>query len=212
MAIRLGTEKKWQVYLVAVLFAFILGFGGWEAYQQFAPAPTRVVRPMVQQAAAVRGGVRAPGVAATTGSGSGKEAQKLSDSDLDPTLHPEKLASTESIEYSGTGRNIFSADSAPVIETPAAPARGPDEASVDTQPAPVPAVPHPPAIELKYFGYTQSHDKKLQAFFVHGDDIFLAHPGEIVDRRYKVETIQPTSVQVTDLSYNDTQTLTISPN
>jgi len=31
MAIPLGTEKKGQVVLVAVLFVFILGFGGWSS-------------------------------------------------------------------------------------------------------------------------------------------------------------------------------------
>ena len=30
MALRLGTEKKGQVALVVVLFAFILGYGGWQ--------------------------------------------------------------------------------------------------------------------------------------------------------------------------------------
>lgn len=211
MAMPLGAEKKWQVYLVAVLFAFILGFGGWQVYNQFlAPAPTPVVRPMVQQAATVRGGTTRPGTGATA-SGAGKDAQKLSNAGLDPTLHLERLAASEAIAYSGTGRNIFSAESAPVIEKPVAPARDNDLAKVDL-PAPPPEKPKPPAIDLKYFGYTQSPDKQLQAFFVHGDDIFLAHPGEIVDRRYKVETIQPTSVQITDMNYNDTQTLTLTPN
>jgi hypothetical protein len=209
MAIPLGTEKKGQVVLVAVLFAFILGFGGWELYGFFATpsAPTRPVPAATAAPAAGSTAAAAGGTAATAGG----EAQKLSGANLDPTLHLERLAQSENVEYAGMGRNIFSADSAPVqIETPIKSARAAAAAAPQVQLPPGP--PKPPAIDLKYFGYTRAPDKSLQAFFVQGDEIFMAVIGQVVDHRYKVTMIQPSGVQVTDLSYNNTQTLPLMSN
>ena len=206
MALKLGTENKKQVYFASALFAVVLGLGGYELYGTFStPAP----RPIpVQPAPGTR---PAAGTAQTSVSlASGGEAQKLTNDGLDPTLHLDRLAQSEEVEYEGTGRNIFSADSTPLhIETPLQSAR--IQPAIFTPPPP-PGPPKAPPIDLKYFGFTQASDKSLKAFFVHGDDVFMAKTGEIVNHRYKVGTIGPTTVQVTDLSYNNHQTLTMQPN
>lgn len=212
MALRTGAENKRQVYMVIGLFTFIVIFGGWQIYGMFAKpsAPVNPVvgapRPAATQPAAA--GSRAS--LGTTSALSGQEAQKLSNAGIDPALHLKKLAQSESVEYAGTGRNIFSAESAPVkIEAPAKSAR--EEEAVNLPP-PAPVRPKPPAIDLKYFGYTQGQDRSLQAFFVHGDDVFQAKAGQIVDHRYRVGTISAVSVQITDLGYNNTQTLQLQVN
>jgi hypothetical protein len=211
MALRLGTENKRQVYLVIALFAAIAVIGGYELYGTFA-GPSLPSTP-IPAPPALSSNRSAAGVSSAPNSqnAQGADAQKLTNAGLDPTLHLDTLAQTEDVVYAGTGRNIFSAESAPVhIDAPAAGSR-------PNQPGGVAAVvpsgpPAPPPIDLKYFGYSQGGDKSLVAFFVHGDDIFVAKSGEIVDHRYKIGAILPVSVEVTDLGYNNTQTLPMVSN
>jgi hypothetical protein len=217
MALPLGTENKKQVYIAAALFAVILPIAAWEIYGMVA-TPSRPVRPataavaQVQHAAAITDPDAAAPVSTGSPATAGPAAQRLNDSDLDPSLHFDKLAESEQVEYAGTGRNIFSAESVPVKpETPIAPAR-PGEPNVTSGPSAPPPPPKAPPIDLKYFGYTQTKDKALKAFFVRGDDVFMANTGEIIDHRYKVGTIMPGSAQVTDLPYDNTQTLPLVAN
>ncbi|MGA3263969.1 MAG: hypothetical protein ABSC47_07980 [Terracidiphilus sp.] len=214
MALRLGTENKRQVYIVAALFAVILVIGGWELFG-FSGGSSTPPRPIpAQPAPAGTKAHAAAGTAPADQNPQGAEAEKLTNAGLDPTVHFDKLAGSEEVEYAGTGRNIFSAESAPMqIENPV---KGPRESQPAANAAPAaPAAyvpPQPPAIDLKYFGYTQAGDKTLKAFFTHGEDVFMARSGEIVDHRYKVGAILPASVEVTDLGYNNTQKLPLQAN
>ena len=112
---------------------------------------------------------------------------------------------TEKLVYSGSGRNIFSPTSVPVaIPKPIAPVRPKVVAPVYTPP---PGPPPPPPIDLKFFGTETMTNGKRQAFLLHGQDVFLATDGDIVQRRYRVITVSANSILVEDLNYNNRQTL-----
>ncbi|HEY9127919.1 MAG TPA: hypothetical protein VIM62_12365, partial [Acidobacteriaceae bacterium] len=152
--------------------------------------------PVAQQAPAVKR------------SGSSNVAKNLgsTSAQLDPTLHMGPMLAAERVSYNGNGRNIFSANSAPVeIPRPVASARP------RTAPAPVITAPlgppPPPPIELKFFGTARSSDGRLQAFLLHGQDVFLAKDGDIVQRRYQIITVAANSVVVEDKANNNRQTL-----
>ncbi|HWE86646.1 MAG TPA: hypothetical protein VG267_17010 [Terracidiphilus sp.] len=212
---KIGAEDKKKVIALVIMLIVILPAGVWELHDVFSsqsqppravPAVTSLRTPETRPGAAPASGTASAPAASTTAA---PEAQRVGGIVTDPTLHLAKLAQSEDVEYEGTGRNIFSAESSPVhIEQPLAQARNTPQIIVP-QPPPVPQAP---AIDLKYFGYNQGHDKSMRAFLVHGDDIFMARQGEVIDHRYKVGNISVGSIQVTDLAYNNTQTLPLSPN
>jgi hypothetical protein len=202
MKMKTGTDDRKKVIILVVLLVIAVPFGAWELWGLLASpkAPS----------SATNAAAGAPVAAVAAVEANGPEAVKLNADSVDPTLHLEKLAQSEDEDYRGTGRNIFSADSIPLkIEKEIAPARPIGPTTTVYIPPPTPQAP---AIDLKYFGYSQDSAKSIKAFLVHGEDIFMAKSGEIIDHRYKVGSISPGSVQVTDLSYNNTQTLPISAN
>ena len=207
MALQLGFENKRQVKQLAALLGLIALIGGYEVYSALS-APSTPVRTAPPPAAPVVAHAPKPSPDEPS---MGPQAQKLNNAGIDPRLHFDILAQSELVEVSGSGRNIFSADTAPAvrIEQPVKSAR--PSAAAAVVPSGPPEPPKPPAIDLKYFGYKMSRDKTLQAFFVHGEDIFVAKPGDIINRRYQIGAVRPSSVEVTDLAYKNTQNITLSP-
>jgi hypothetical protein len=210
MAIKLGAEDKKKVYLASALGVVMLGVAVWFVNTVvLTPTPAAPV-PAAQSTASAPA---APAVARVGRSSGGHEAEKPASTanNLDPTLHPELMAAAESLKYTGNGRNIFSLNSAP-IAIPAAEKSARNNAPAVVQPTgPLPPAP-PPAIDLKFFGYSARKSGLRRAFLLKGDDVFIASEGDVVDHRYKVVKIAPTSVQVEDIPYANTQSLPLVQN
>ncbi|MGC9198859.1 MAG: hypothetical protein ACP5E5_07955 [Acidobacteriaceae bacterium] len=147
----------------------------------------------------------APGVAA-------RMLAKTSSS-LDPTLDESAMLRTESLIYTGTGRNIFSLISAPppqLLIPKGLPGARPGAAAAAAAAAAAHArvgPPPPPPIPIKFFGTAIRVTGKNQAFLLDGGSVYLASAGDIVSRRYRVVSIGTTSIQVEDLLNKDIQTL-----
>jgi hypothetical protein len=108
------------------------------------------------------------------------------------------LASSERTVYEGNGRNIFVSQAEEVvIPKPGAPGQ------TDVKPVDLgyqrPTIPPPPPIPLKFYGFASSPGEPKKIFLKQGEDVFVAGEGEIVNRRYKVIRISPTSVEIQDL-------------
>jgi hypothetical protein len=150
---------------------------------------------------------------ATSAPGVGAVRLATTSASLDPTLDEAAMLRTESLVYTGSGRNIFSATYTPpppLVIKPKFPVR-----PVAVAPAPPPAPtgpPPPPPINLKFFGTAKRLGGPTQAFLLSGDDVYLAAEGDIVARKYKIGHISENTVSVTDLQYNNTQMLSAQRN
>ena len=131
-----------------------------------------------------------------------KPAHTLLAHSLDPSLRFDLLKITEDVTYKGTGRNIFRSEAAAPIPKPSDP-------EVTPNPGPPPPPP-PPPIDLKFYGYAGPKGANRQIFLLRGEDIFLAKEGQVIDRRYKIMHIGPSSVEVQDVLTNNTQTLPLT--
>lgn len=195
MAIRVGAENKKKVVIASVLGVLAILLVVRALFSTFAggdSAPASVP--------AMRSG------ALPTTSG-GRQARLLPGASLlDPTLHPEKMALAENTEYHGSGRNIFSKNSAPIdIPKPVASVRTTERA----QPT---GPPPPPPIDLRFYGFASKQGGKPRIFLLQGDEVYIASEGDVVARRYRVGNITPGAVVIQDMLNNNVQTIPLSQN
>jgi hypothetical protein len=123
---------------------------------------------------------------------------------LDPTLRTDLLKNSEEAAYKGSGRNIFEEQLAPP------PIEKPKQSVVVPPPPVVVTPPPPPPIPLKFYGFANKPGQAKAIFLANGDDIFIGHEGEIVNRRYKIIRIHPTQVEIEDVLNNNRQTIPLT--
>jgi hypothetical protein len=195
--VKLGIENRKQVIALGVLggiAVLMLGYEFWPSSPTAAPAAAQTASTAAK-----------PGTRRTA---SGKVVPAV-EPRLDPTLDLKLLSQSEEIKYAGNGRNIFVAGSVPIkIETP----KGPGATDVPgsaTLRQPPPIQP-PPPINLKFFGFANRPGETKKVFLSQDLDVFIAGEGDIVDRRYRVLHISPTSVEVEDVINNNRQSLPLT--
>lgn len=190
----LGTENRKTVILAAVLGIVAL----LTVAYQFMPSSSTIAStgPVSAETSSAPSGLTHPTTHHTAGSAPGKKEH--APQSLDPTLHLQQLAATEHIKYEGTGRNIFISQAEDVVIPKAMGNGTTDKNGADTVIQIPPAAP-PPPIPLKFFGFANQPGERKKVFLSKGEDVFIAGEGEIVDRRYKVVRISPTSVDIQDV-------------
>ena len=188
---QLGFENKKKMMWATVLGALAVVA---MAYQFI---PMLVGPASVDGSSAQAAAPTVPRVTARPGTKAGKKTRTES---LDPTLRVGLLAASEKTMYEGSGRNIFVSQAEVVIPKPGAP--GVTDKPADAQQQPqyrVPTPPPPAPIPLRFYGFASAPGEPKKIFLKLGDDVFVAGEGEIVDRRYKVIRISPTSVEIQDV-------------
>lgn len=191
---KLGTENRKQIIVAGVLGVVLLIVIAYE----FMPSSSTIASTTPSSTVDPLAAPIVPARSAGHQAAPVKAKKQTPAQSLDPTLHLKLLAATEAIKYDGSGRNIFISQAEdvkiPTVIGPAATDHKPGE-NTYTPPAPPPAIPIP----LKFFGFSSRPGEPKRIFLIKGEDTFIAGEGEIVDRRYKVVKISPTSVDIQDV-------------
>jgi len=125
----------------------------------------------------------------------------------DPRLRLDILDNSRKVKLEASNRNPFAVG---VVIPPVV-------ASVKGTPTPTPMPPTPtptPRIPIKYYGFVASRPGEPRKIFLQPEgkeQVYIAQLGDIVDRRYRVVQIQPTSVWMEDVVTNSRQQIQVEP-
>lgn len=199
---RLGAENRTKLIAAVALGALALAlaamrFGKLISSGSTSPTPV---------AANVDSSFETPASARPAPTRTRTATKKPASTSLDPTLHYDLLKASEDTKYTGTGRNIFMMH----VEIPK-PIVTPVVQQQEAQGPPPP--PPPPPIELKYYGFANVADKPGEPrsiFLAHGEDVFIAKEGDIVNRRYKIVRATQNSVEILDVLSNNRQRIPLT--
>jgi hypothetical protein len=201
--VKLGTDSRFKTIAAVVLMCGALYF----AYRGFAPDSST---PQPASTAPAPGSAAAQQAALATGEQSaarkvsGRNTSTLLTQSIDPRLRLDLLNTAQNTKYEAHGRNIFAKQAEEKIPEP----NGSPLARNNPPPPPVETgPPPPPPINIKFFGFASRTGDAKQVFLLQNGDIFVAKEGDIVNRRYKIVHINPTSIEVEDMLNNNRQSI-----
>jgi hypothetical protein len=230
---KLGAEPKKIAVLAGILGvgAAVMFLGGDSPAGPKTPAAT--VRPAAPAPAPARKGTAEAVAAATTTRPtlraavqefkpvlkSARGEDRMDPATIDPTLRLELIRRLSGVQIEGGNRTIFDFGAAPPPKQPDPPKIFPKPTAAVAAAAPPPPVsvtpaapvkPAAPPIRLKFYGFVGgARAKAKRAFFLDGEDIFVAGEGDVIQKRYRVVRIGLNSVVVEDQEFESEQTLSL---
>jgi hypothetical protein len=218
--VRLGIDPKILVGGLIAVAATLFWYNS-RSGDEGGNAPASLVHP--QTAATPAGGPRArpaarrAAISNSRGATLRMRAIDATRGDIDPTLRLDLLTRLQDLQPLQGGRNLFELGPAPQQTANSAPIKGPV-----IMPKPVAsAYPQTSAqmsapginIALKYYGFVKpaAHNEANRGFFLDGDNVLVASEGEMVEQRYLVVALTPSSARLEDVNMKQGQTLPVVP-
>ncbi|MBV9084786.1 MAG: hypothetical protein JOZ62_19080 [Acidobacteriaceae bacterium] len=217
--VRVGIDPKWILGGLVVLAALLFWYNsrsGEETTQGVTQTAQVTTGAVVPRATTVKPTQR------RAGSSSERATLRMrvvdaTRGDVDPTLRLDRLSRLQAVAAPSHGRSLFEvgpasqqAATVAVPHTIIVPGR------ISSPSNPGPHVGLPPLtvnIPLKFYGFespTAKADTK-RGLFLEGDNVIVASEGELVDHRYLVVELTPTSARMEDVQVKQRQDLPIVP-
>ena len=204
---KLGAENKRMVILASSLGVLAVVMVIWQFGSSSAPPPPPAHAGTAAGAAAPSSSQPGKPMRAKFG-GPGKHTSES----LDPRLRFGALKLSENIKYEGTGRNIFTLNVADIPPTNGGGLLRQPSSSESKPPTWTPPIIEAPKINLKFFGWASQPGEPKAIFLSQGENVFVAHEGETIARRYRIGKIGLKDVEIEDVLYKNLQRIPLTEN